>query len=130
MIRRSENYNPAKYVSSFVGFAPAENPSVVIAVVMDEPRGGARDGGQVSAPVFKEIAEQILPELNVIPDANIKQEILTAEEIPTETEIAPDGILINEETAAKNETEKIAKVETENEKRRNRKKKRRKTARR
>jgi cell division protein FtsI (penicillin-binding protein 3) len=58
--------------------APAENPSVVIAVVMDEPQGGARDGGQVSAPVFREIAEQILPEMNVIPDANIQQEDLTA----------------------------------------------------
>ncbi len=102
-------YNPAKYISSFIGFAPAENPSVVIAVVMDEPRGGARDGGQVSAPVFKEIAEGILPELNVIPDANIKQEILTAEsEIPVETEIAPDGVLLNEET--ENKTEKTAKA--------------------
>ena len=105
-----KKYNPAKYVSSFVGFAPAENPSVVIAVVMDEPRGGARDGGQVSAPVFKEIAEHILPELNVVPDANIKQEVLTAQEIPAETEIAPAGILINEETDAKNKTEKIAKT--------------------
>ena len=104
-----KKYNPAKYVSSFVGFAPAENPSVVIAVVMDEPRGGARDGGQVSAPVFKEIAENVLPELNVIPDANIKQEVLTAEsDIPTETEIAPEGILISE--ATENKTEKIAKA--------------------
>jgi cell division protein FtsI/penicillin-binding protein 2 len=67
-------YNPklkkvdaGKYMSSFIGFAPAENPSVVIAVVMDEPQGGARDGGQVSAPVFRQIAEQILPELNVAP---------------------------------------------------------------
>lgn len=102
-------YNPAKYVSSFVGFAPAENPSVVIAVVMDEPRGGARDGGQVSAPVFKQIAEGILPELNVIPDANIKQEILTAEtEIPTETEIAPDGVQTHLETEKANQ--KIAKT--------------------
>lgn len=75
-----------KYVSSFVGMAPADNPSVVILVVMDEPQGGARDGGQVSAPVFREIAEQILPELNVVPDANIRQETLTAEDIPTEIE--------------------------------------------
>ena len=45
--------NESKYVSSFIGFAPAENPGVVIAVVMDEPQGGARDGGQVSAPVFR-----------------------------------------------------------------------------
>lgn len=106
-----KKYNPAKYVSSFVGFAPAENPSVVIAVVMDEPRGGARDGGQVSAPTFKEIAEHILPELNVVPDAGIKQEVLTAQEIPAETEIAPDGVLINEETPAKSKTEKIAKAQ-------------------
>ncbi len=59
--------------------APADNPSVVILVVMDEPSGGARDGGQVSAPVFKEIAEQILPEMNVAPDANYVQENLTAQ---------------------------------------------------
>ena len=81
-----KKYDENKYISSFIGFAPAENPSVVIAVVLDEPRGGARDGGQVSAPVFKEIAEAILPELNVAPDANIRQEILRDEEIPTEIE--------------------------------------------
>lgn len=105
-------YNPAKYVSSFVGFAPAENPSVVIAVVMDEPRNGGRDGGQVSAPIFKEIAEGILPEMNIAPDANIKQEILTAEsEIPTETEIAPDGIQTHLDSEIKNQAKKIAKAE-------------------
>ncbi len=75
-----------KYVSSFIGMAPAENPAVVILVVMDEPTGGARDGGQVSAPVFKEIAGQILPELNVVPDAFIKQEDLTTQEIVSEIE--------------------------------------------
>jgi len=81
---KSKRVDSGKYVSSFIGFAPADNPTVVIAVVMDEPRGGARDGGQVSAPVFREIAEQILPELNVIPDATIRQEVLVAEEIPQE----------------------------------------------
>jgi len=64
--------------------APAENPAVVILVVMDEPTGGARDGGQVSAPVFREIAEQILPEMNVAPDADFVQENLIAENIPSE----------------------------------------------
>jgi cell division protein FtsI (penicillin-binding protein 3) len=78
--------NENKYVSSFIGMAPMDNPSVVIAVVMDEPQVGARDGGQVSAPVFREIAEQILPELNVAPDANVRQDTLTAEEIPSEIE--------------------------------------------
>jgi membrane peptidoglycan carboxypeptidase len=75
-----------KYVSSFIGMAPAENPAVVILVVMDEPQGGARDGGQVSAPVFREIAEQILPEMNIVPDANYVQEDLTAQTIPSEIE--------------------------------------------
>ena len=96
-------YNEAKYVSSFIGFAPADNPSVVIAVVMDEPQGGARDGGQVSAPVFKEIAEQILPELNVLPDATFRQEVLTAEDITPEADIVP-----NSTQAAPKKTEKIA----------------------
>ena len=82
-----------KYVSSFIGFAPAENPEVVIAVVMDEPKGGARDGGQVSAPVFREIAEQILPEMNVIPDGTIRQDVLQAEEIP---EVVEEDIIIAE----------------------------------
>jgi membrane peptidoglycan carboxypeptidase len=106
-------YNPAKYVSSFIGFAPAENPSVVIAVVMDEPRNGGRDGGQVSAPIFKEIAEGILPELNAVPDANIKEEILTAEsEVPTETEIAPDGVQPHLDSDVKtSSSKKSAKVE-------------------
>jgi hypothetical protein len=53
---------------------------------MDEPSGGARDGGQVSAPVFREIAEAILPEMNIVPDANVIQNTLTAEEIPEEVD--------------------------------------------
>ena len=57
--------NSAKYVSSFIGFAPADKPDVTIAVVIDEPRSGGRDGGSVAAPVFREIAERILPELDV-----------------------------------------------------------------
>ncbi len=87
-----KKYNAAKYVSSFIGFAPADNPAVVIAVVMDEPSGGARDGGQVSAPVFREIAEAVLPELNVVPDGTIKQQVLTAENIPVEVEAAPTEV--------------------------------------
>ncbi len=84
--------NQEKYVSSFIGFAPFENSGVVIAVVLDEPRVGARDGGQVSAPIFQEIAEQILPELNVIPDASIKPGVFTAAEIPSEIEPIPSKV--------------------------------------
>ena len=66
--------NSAKYVSSFIGFAPAEDSAVTIAVVMDEPKVGGRDGGQVAGPVFREIAQQILPELNVKPQGYVAEE--------------------------------------------------------
>ncbi|CAN5292027.1 penicillin-binding protein 2 [soil metagenome] len=108
-----KKYNAAKYVSSFIGFAPADNPAVVIAVVMDEPSSGARDGGQVSAPVFREIAEQILPELNVVPDGTIKQEVFTAASIPREAEVAPSVV---QEDAVPIEKEKVAIVEKKAEK--------------
>jgi cell division protein FtsI (penicillin-binding protein 3) len=61
-------YSHSKFVASFVGFAPVERPAVVIAVVIDEPVG-AYYGGDVAAPVFRQIAENVLPYLNVEPDA-------------------------------------------------------------
>ncbi|MBD0370647.1 MAG: transpeptidase family protein [Pyrinomonadaceae bacterium] len=70
---KTKTYSATKYIGSFVGFAPVENPAVVIIVVIDEP-AGAYHGGDVAAPVFKEIAEQILPDLNVAPDTEIKME--------------------------------------------------------
>ncbi|MEO5858431.1 MAG: penicillin-binding protein 2 [Pyrinomonadaceae bacterium] len=65
---KTKRVSAAKYMSSFIGMIPADNPQVTIAVIIDEPRVGGRDGGQVAAPIFKEIAEQILPELNIKPD--------------------------------------------------------------
>ena len=64
---KTRAYSHTKFIGSFVGFAPVENPAVVIIVVIDEPMGGYH-GGEVAAPVFREIAEQILPALNVTPD--------------------------------------------------------------
>jgi cell division protein FtsI (penicillin-binding protein 3) len=68
---KTRAYSSTKFVGSFVGFAPASNPQVVIIVVIDEP-AGAYHGGDVAAPVFREIAEQILPDLGVMPDIDIK----------------------------------------------------------
>src|SRR5439155_7498559 len=48
-------YRAGKYLSSFVGFAPADNPSLVGVVVIDEPGGKRYYGGEVAAPVFREI---------------------------------------------------------------------------
>ncbi len=70
---RTKSYSTTKHVASFVGFAPVENPAVVIIVVIDEP-AGAYHGGDVAAPVFREIAEQILPGLNIAPDTELKDE--------------------------------------------------------
>jgi cell division protein FtsI (penicillin-binding protein 3) len=64
---QTRGYSSTKFIASFVGFAPATDPSVVIIVVIDEP-GGAYHGGQVAAPVFREIAEAVLPYLNTLPD--------------------------------------------------------------
>jgi cell division protein FtsI (penicillin-binding protein 3) len=72
-------YSKSKYVASFVGFAPVENPSVVIIVVLDEP-SGSYYGGTVAAPVFREIAEHVLPYLDVAPDTELKPEERAAEE--------------------------------------------------
>jgi cell division protein FtsI (penicillin-binding protein 3) len=68
---KTHAYSSTKFIGSFVGFAPVSNPAVVIIVVIDEPLG-AYHGGDVAAPVFREIAEQILPEMNVTPDTEIK----------------------------------------------------------
>src|SRR5438128_1283287 len=64
-------YSATKFIGSFVGFAPVSNPALVIIVVIDEPQGSYH-GGDVAAPVFREIAEQVLPELNVTPDTELK----------------------------------------------------------
>jgi cell division protein FtsI (penicillin-binding protein 3) len=68
---QTHTYSKTKYIGSFVGFAPVENPAVVIIVVIDEPKGSYH-GGDVAAPVFREIAEQVLPDLNVAPDTELK----------------------------------------------------------
>jgi cell division protein FtsI (penicillin-binding protein 3) len=60
-------YVSGKYFSSFIGFFPADNPEICIAVMLDEPREGYY-GGQVSGPVFKQIAERTANYLNIKPD--------------------------------------------------------------
>lgn len=56
-----------KYFSSFVGFFPADNPELCISITMDEPKQGYY-GGQVAAPVFKQIAERAANYLNIRPE--------------------------------------------------------------
>ncbi len=59
-------YSSTKFVGSFVGFVPAEDPQLAILVMIDEPQGPAW-GGVVAAPVFRKVAEQALRYLSVAP---------------------------------------------------------------
>ncbi|MFH1847818.1 MAG: penicillin-binding transpeptidase domain-containing protein [Candidatus Omnitrophota bacterium] len=73
-------YSHAKYLASFVGFAPADDPKVTIVVCFDEPKP-VYYGGVVAAPVFKEVAEEVLRYLEVSPDKGRpdKQNIILAD---------------------------------------------------
>lgn len=68
---RTRTYSKTDYVASFVGFAPVNDPALSIAVVLDSAQG-LHQGGQVSAPVFKRVAEQVLAYLNVPHDVEPK----------------------------------------------------------
>ena len=57
-------YSATKFVGSFVGFVPAEDPRLAIVAVIDEPQGEGW-GGVVAAPVFRRVAEQALSYLGV-----------------------------------------------------------------
>jgi len=59
-------YRSGKYIGSFVGLVPADNPRLAILVLMDEPKSGYY-GGVVAAPVFREIARQALLHLALPP---------------------------------------------------------------
>ena len=70
-----------KYVASFVGLAPASDPRIIIAVMIDEPGAGKHFGGLVAAPIFASVAASALSSLNVPPDASVSNVIMPAEPI-------------------------------------------------
>jgi cell division protein FtsI (penicillin-binding protein 3) len=73
------------YVASFVGFAPASNPRLVVAVMIDDPSGAEYYGGEVAAPVFSKITGAALHALSVPNDA------------PLNNVIAPPADIVKEE---------------------------------
>ena len=74
-----------RYVASFVGFAPASNPRLVVAVMIDEPGGTEYYGGEVAAPVFSKVTGAALHALGVPNDA------------PLDNVIAPPADIVKEE---------------------------------
>jgi cell division protein FtsI/penicillin-binding protein 2 len=85
-----EGYLPHKYVSSFIGFFPADDPEVCVSVLLEEPdikRGYY--GGQTAAPYFKAIAEQVANYLKIKPD---KSDPLSGTLVETTNGIPAGGV--------------------------------------
>ena len=78
-------YAADKYISSFVGFAPASAPRVVIAVMIDEPSDGQYYGGSVAAPVFAQVMQGALRLLGVPHDAPLEPIELPGEDAAKES---------------------------------------------
>jgi len=69
-------YSRTNVIASFTGFAPINNPAVTILVSLDSPGGYPHGGGDVAAPVFKRIAEQVLSYLDVPRDVPVSPRLV------------------------------------------------------
>jgi cell division protein FtsI (penicillin-binding protein 3) len=67
----THTYSRSKYIASFTGFAPVNTPALTVLVVLDSPVG-PHEGGQVSAPVFARVAQQILAYWNIPHDREVE----------------------------------------------------------
>ncbi len=96
----SEKYprGNSKYVASFIGFAPADDPQVVCLVILDEPNGDSYYGGTIAAPVVRDILGETLQYLGVEPKYNSSEEEYVDVEIPDVTGMSKSdaGIAIDE----------------------------------
>jgi len=72
-------YTTNKYIGSFVGFAPATDPRLIVAVMIDEPTRGAYYGGEVAGPVFSAVVGGSLRALNIQPDSPVRSLIIPSE---------------------------------------------------
>ena len=78
----------SKYMASFAGFAPAENPRIVGVVVIDEPPARLHYGGQVAAPVFREVVLDLMRQPNSMLGSTARSIAMRPPEVPAVT--APD----------------------------------------
>ena len=68
---RTHRYSPSLHIGSFAGFAPVNNPAIAVAVVIDSPKG-LYYGSEVAAPVFQEVAQEVLEYLGVPHDIPLR----------------------------------------------------------
>lgn len=92
----THGYSRTNYVASFAGFAPVNNPAITVAVILDSAVG-LHQGGQIAAPVFQRVAQQVLAYLNVPHDVELpasRQVLLAARRAKPEDleESSPDHL--------------------------------------
>jgi len=87
----THTYSHTKLVASFAGFAPVSNPAISVAVVIDTPTVGTRYGAETSAPVFAEVAQQVLEYLGVPHDQPLK----TTKDLIAQNDVVDDAVSDN-----------------------------------
>ena len=104
-------YSKTKYVASFAGFAPINDPQIAVVVILDSAVG-LHQGGQVSAPVFQRITQQVLEYLHVPHDVQLppdRQVLLARRDVPDASleESSPDHLGASLDVADANDTPAI-----------------------
>jgi len=114
------HYSKDKYVASFIGFAPLPHPRLTVLVQLDEPKG-AIYGGDVSAPIFQKITQEVLLQLRTPPDIpkpmpalNLAQMSAGTEDfLPNATPVLPIAALEDDQPAVDDSGEISVKVSDE-----------------
>ncbi len=101
-------YSKTKYVASFAGFAPINDAQIAVIVILDSPVG-LHQGGQVSAPIFQRITQQVLEYLHVPHDVQLppsRQALLARRNVPNSSleESSPDHLGASLDMAEASET--------------------------
>jgi len=101
-------YSKTKYVASFAGFAPINDPQIAVVVILDSAVG-LHQGGQVSAPVFQRVTQQVLEYLHVPHDVQLppsRQLLMARRDVPDASleESSPDHLGASLDMADANET--------------------------
>ncbi len=105
-------YSKTKYVASFAGFAPINDPQIAVVVILDSAVG-LHQGGQVSAPVFERITQQVLEYLHVPHDVQLpsnRQLLLARRDVPEASleESSPDHLGASLDLAEANDALPVA----------------------
>jgi cell division protein FtsI (penicillin-binding protein 3) len=89
-------YSKTMHVASFAGIAPVNNPVIAVAVIMDNPKGASYYGAAVSAPVFAEVAQQVLEYLSVPHDIDFRTSKAPLKEAKAEKPVDEDDANVDQ----------------------------------